>query len=167
MLNWFVANTHARSEEKAKANLERQGFEVYLPRYLKKRSHARRIDFVPTALFSRYLFVGMDMEQARWRAINSTIGVSNLVANGTAPLSVPQQIIQGIRSREDTDGWVTMIQPIPYKKGEKVQIKSGPLTDQVGLFDCVDDSERIFILLDLLGRPVKIRVDAEQIGALA
>lgn len=167
MLNWFVANTHARSEGKAKFNLERQGFEVYLPRYLKKRSHARRIDYVPKPLFPRYLFVGLDMESARWRAVNSTFGISNLVTNGTTPLGVPQHIIDSIRSREDADGWVSMVQPLSYRRGDKVQIKSGPLTDQVGLFDCVDDSERIFILLDLMGRMVKVRVDAEQIGALA
>ncbi len=167
MLKWFVANTRARSEARARLNLERQGFDVYLPQYLKIRRHARRTDTVPTPLFPRYLFVGMDMEVARWRAVNSTIGVSQLVANGNEPVCVPEQIIQSIHAREDADGWVLMNKYLPYRKGDKVHINGGPLTDQVGLFDCVDDRERVFILLDLLGRAVKVRVDAEQLGALA
>ena len=166
MFSWFAVNTQARSEAKAKFNLERQGFEVYLPRYLKTRRHARLTDTVPMPLFPRYLFVGTDTDSARWRAVNSTFGVSQLVANGNEPARVPDGIIERIRRREDDNGWVSMDKYLPYQKGDKVQIRSGPLTDQVGLFDCADDKERIFILLDLMGRAVKIRMDAEQIGPL-
>jgi transcriptional antiterminator RfaH len=165
---WFAVSTQVRAEARAQLNLERQGFDVYLPRYLKTRRHARRVDQVPMPLFPRYLFVGMDTRTARWRAINSTFGVSQLVASGGAALRVPQHVIETIRQRENGEGWVSMDQYLPaFSKGDKVQIKNGPLTDQVGLFDCIDDQERVFILLDLMGRAVKVRVDAEQIGAIA
>ncbi len=167
MYGWFAVATQARAEAKAKFNLERQGFDVYLPQYQKTRRHARRVDVVAMPLFPRYLFVGMDTDAAPWRAVNSTFGVSQLVANGNEPARVPDYIIDSIRCREDDNGWVSMDKYVPFQKGDKVQIKSGPLTDQVGLFDCVDDNERIFILLDLMGRAVKVRMGAEQIGALA
>ena len=37
---------------------------TYLPRYLKRRRHARRVDIVAAPLFPRYLFVAIDMTDA-------------------------------------------------------------------------------------------------------
>ena len=50
---WYVVHTHPRAEAKALLNLDRQGFSCYLPRYLKRRRHARRLDTV-AAVFPRY-----------------------------------------------------------------------------------------------------------------
>ena len=44
MNRWYVAQTHRRDEEKAAWHLRRQEFSVYLPRYLTRRRHARRVD---------------------------------------------------------------------------------------------------------------------------
>ena len=60
----------------------RQGYETYLPRYLKRRRHARKVDFAAKPLFPRYMFVAIDMATQRWRSVQSTIGVSRLVTNG-------------------------------------------------------------------------------------
>ena len=162
---WYAVNTHARAEEKARFNLERQGFKVFAPRYLKKRRHARKVDHVPAPLFPRYIFVGMEVEQVRWRAINSSFGVNHLVSNGNDPTPVPEAVIDAIRLRTDADGWVSLDQPLPYKKGEAVRITDGPMKDHEGLFDCADDNERIFILLDLLGRQVRVRMEAGSVSA--
>ena len=58
---WYAVHTHAGAETKAVWHLENQGFSVYLPRYLRRRRHARKVDWVPTPLFPRYLFVFMDV----------------------------------------------------------------------------------------------------------
>ena len=57
---WYVVRTQPHSENKASAHLGRQGFETYLPRYLKRRRHARRVETVQAALFPCYLFVAID-----------------------------------------------------------------------------------------------------------
>src|SRR3546814_10243207 len=44
MTRWYVAQTQAQGEERARLNLERQGFRTYLPRYRRERRHARRRD---------------------------------------------------------------------------------------------------------------------------
>ena len=54
-LRWYVVQTHVHAESKAAAHLLRQGYETYLPRYLKRRRHARKIDLVSKPLFPRYL----------------------------------------------------------------------------------------------------------------
>ena len=66
---WFVAQTHVHAETKATFHLARQGFEIYLPRYLKKRRHARRVDTVAAPLFPRYVFISVDMATQRWLSI--------------------------------------------------------------------------------------------------
>ena len=42
MKAWYAVYTQSGKEALATMNLRRQGFEVYLPRYSKKRSHARK-----------------------------------------------------------------------------------------------------------------------------
>ena len=101
---WYVVRTQPHSENKASAHLGRQGFETYLPRYLKKRRHARRVETVQAALFPCYLFVAIDRQTQRWRCISSTIGVSHLVCNGEEPALVPDSVIGALRDREDESG---------------------------------------------------------------
>ena len=67
--NWYVAHTHVHAETKAALNLARQGYPVFLPRYRKRRRHARRVEIVPAPLFPRYLFVLIHLASQRWRAI--------------------------------------------------------------------------------------------------
>jgi transcriptional antiterminator RfaH len=167
MDSWYVAHTHPRGEHLALTNLRRQKFEAYLPQYLKRRRHARRTDWVMTPLFPRYLFVNMDVAQTRWRAINSTIGVHYLVCNGDLPTPIPPGIVEEIRAREDDKGVVLMDRGPLFKKGEVVQITTGALSDQVGLFDCATDDQRVVILLELLGRHVRVHVSAEAVRPFA
>jgi transcriptional antiterminator RfaH len=57
--SWYVVQTHPHAENKAAAHLQRQGFATYLPRYLKRRRHARRTEAIAAPLFPRYLFVAL------------------------------------------------------------------------------------------------------------
>jgi transcriptional antiterminator RfaH len=162
---WYVVQTHAHAESKAIAHLARQGFEVYLPRYLKRRRHARRIETVSAPLFPRYLFVTIDMMCQRWRAVRSTIGVSRLVCNGDDPVPVADAVIQTLRAREDGQGFV-LLRPRPqFALGEKVRVLDGVFTDCLGLFDGMKDSDRVAVLLDLLGRKVRVVLDEFSVAA--
>ncbi|MGB8274933.1 MAG: transcription termination/antitermination NusG family protein [Alphaproteobacteria bacterium] len=166
MKRWYAAYTHAREEILALENLRRQGFAAYLPRYLKRRRHARRTDWVAAPLFPRYMFVELDIETRPWRAVRSTVGIASLVTQGDRPAPVPESAIAAIRAREDVrglvalnDGWIA--------GGAKVRIEEGPFADFEGVFDCATDDERVIVLLDLLGRQVRARVPFGAVTALA
>lgn len=165
MSRWYVVKTQPQKEERARAHLLRQGFDVYLPRWRKRRVHARRIEWVAAPLFPRYMFVGFDVAVTRWRAIQSTIGVSHLVCSGGMPLPVPKGIVEAIRSREAENGLIE-IKPA-FLKGQPIIVEDGPFLDQVGLFECIDDDARVTILLDLLGREVRVQVPAHLVRAVA
>jgi transcriptional antiterminator RfaH len=161
---WYVAQSQVHAESKAAMHLGRQGFEVYLPRYRKRRRHARRIDVVAAPLFPRYLFVSIDLGAQRWRSIQSTIGITRLVGNGDEPGVVSPEIIGGLRDREDADGFV-LLEQRRFSPGDQVRISHGALCDCLGLYEGISGEHRSAILLDLLGRKVRVVLDSQVIEA--
>jgi len=163
---WYVVHTQAGRESFAAGHLERQGFTAYLPRCRQQRRHARRTTQVLAPLFPRYLFVRVDFARDRWQSINGTHGVHHLVCMGDRPSAVPDGVVEAIRARETEDGMIDLPQdPLlgqTFAPGETVKITAGPLADQAGLFDGLDASARVVVLLDMLGRkvPVPLRADA-------
>lgn len=162
---WYVVQTQTNGETKAAQNLRRQGYEIYLPRYLKRRRHARKLDFSAKPLFPRYMFVAVNMATQRWRSIQSTFGVSRLVCNGDDPAAVPEGVVDALRRREDEKGFVRLEQTPAFAPGDKVRVLAGAFMDSAGLFDTIADHDRVSILLDMLGRKVRVMLDADLVGA--
>ncbi len=163
---WYVVNTHPQGEARAEVNLRRQGFVAYVPRYLRKRRHARREDIVARPLFPRYLFVALDLAKDRWRAIQSTFGVSHLVSAGETPLALCEAIVDEIRAREGENGFVTLGLPVGIGPGSPVRLIDGIFADYEGVLDRIADDRRVAVLLDLLGREVRVFVPAASIGTV-
>jgi transcriptional antiterminator RfaH len=162
---WFVAHTHPHAETKATAHLNRQGFDIYFPRYLKRRRHARRIETVVAPLFPRYLFVAIDINIQRWRSIYSTVGISRLVCNGDDPTPVPDGIVNGLKNREDANGLIKLDSRPPFRAGDTIRVLDGAFSSCLGLFEGMAERDRIAILLDLLGRKVRVVLDADLVAA--
>lgn len=162
---WYVVQTQVNGEAKAAQNLLRQGYEVYLPRYLKRRRHARKMDFTAKPLFPRYMFVAIDMATQRWRSIQSTFGVSRLVTNGDDPATVPDGVVHALRAREDEKGFIRLDSRPTFAPGDKVRVLAGAFMDSAGLFSGLADHDRVSILLDMLGRKVRVLLDADMVAA--
>lgn len=162
---WYVVQSQPNCELKAVAHLNRQGFETYLPRYLKRSRHARRVELVARPLFPRYLFVSIDMGAQRWRSIYSTVGVSCLVCSGDVPTAVADKIVNGLKTREDENGLVRLQLQPNLRVGDAVRVLDGVFADCLGLYEGMRDSDRVAILLDLLGRKVRVTVDADAVAA--
>jgi len=162
---WYVAQTHIHAEAKASQHLGRQAFDVYLPRYLKSRRHARRVDRVAAPLFPRYLFVSIDLTTQRWYSINSTIGIAKLIRHGNVPVAVPDAIIEGLKRREDAEGYIQLERQSRFVPGDRVRVSHGALCDCLGLYETVSGKERSAILLDLLGRKVRVVLENDLIDA--
>jgi transcriptional antiterminator RfaH len=163
--SWYVVQTQPNAERKALVHLERQGFATYLPRYLKRRRHARRVDIVSAPLFPRYLFVEIDMATRRWRSIHSTVGVSQLVCAGDVPSPVPEYVVAALKDREDAEGFIQLARQPSFRRGDKIRVRAGLFSDCLGLYDGMPDRERIAVLIDLLGRKVRVLLDAEAVTA--
>ena len=161
---WYVVHTQSNGEVRADLNLRRQGFATYLPRYARRRSHARRHEVVRRPLFPRYLFVGVDLARDRWRASHSTVGVNRLVLAGEEPLPVPDRVVDDIRAREDGDGLVVLGLPAGLGPGNRIRLVDGIFADAKGVLERVADDRRVAILLELLGREVRVFVSPASVG---
>lgn len=163
MSGWFVVRTQPRAEERASWHLNNQGYEVYLPRYRKQVRHARKTETVLRPLFPGYVFVRIDTLRQRWRSINGTVGVISLVQFGNEPVSVPAAVVDAIRTREDVGGVVSLA-PEGLKKGDVVRVRDGAFADYTALLEEVSDEKRVILLLDLMGREVRVSVPMENLA---
>ena len=162
---WYVVQTQVNAEAKAAQNLQRQGYEVYLPRYLKRRHHARKMDFTAKPLFPRYMFVAVNLATQRWRSIQSTFGVTRLVCNGEDPAVMPDGVVAALKAREDDKGFVKLDLRPAFSPGDKVRVLAGAFVDNAGLFNGLADHDRVSILLDILGRKVRVLLHADMVAA--
>jgi len=78
--SWFILQYKPNAHRVALRNLQRQGFETFLPLHevTQKKSTKFVLDVRP--LFPGYMFVAFELESAPWRKINSTMGVLRLVS---------------------------------------------------------------------------------------
>jgi len=163
MTGWIVAHCHANAEIKAETHLKRQSFEVFLPKYKTTRRHARRVDTVIRPLFPRYLFIKFDAQSTPWRPIRSTVGISHIISAGERPLIAPPWVVEQLRQRQDDDGMIVQAPEELFKKGDAVQITDGAFSDRLGIFEGLNDRQRVAVLLDIMGRQVRTLVPSEAV----
>jgi transcriptional antiterminator RfaH len=156
---WYVAFTQSNCEMRAAKHLQNQGFPAYVPRFLKRRRQARRIDTFAAPLFPRYVFVGLDVERQRWRSVNGTVGVSHLICHGDRPTPLDEAIVHSVAMREGEDGLVRLALTYSFQPGQAVRVTDGLFADQLGLYEGMADRERVRILLNLLGRKVRVVIE--------
>lgn len=153
-------HTHPRKEQVALENLQRQGFDTYLPVLQVQKVRRGKAQMVQEAMFPRYLFVRLDSSaQGRsWSPIRSTLGVRTLVQFGGKPAKVAHELIDWLRQREHNFDPLHLFNP-----GDTVSITEGPFKGLEALYQGVDGEHRALILLEILSKPVRMAVDA---GAL-
>ncbi|MDA8364048.1 MAG: transcription/translation regulatory transformer protein RfaH [Gammaproteobacteria bacterium] len=162
---WYLVYSKPRQEETARENLERQGYAVYLPRAAQNRRRAGRRLTVVEPLFPRYLFIRLSMGTDNWAPIRSTIGVSALVRFGAEPARVPDALVALLRSHETGSGIHEWTQK-PMRSGQGVRVAEGAFAGYQGIFLARSSRERVVVLLNILGRPVRAQLVADQVDPL-
>lgn len=162
---WFLAYTLPKSELKAELHLGAQGFRTYLPQIWKTTRHARQLRTVRAPLFPRYLFVTLDLGRDRWLSVRSTVGVSSLFTTRDGqPVPVPAGIVESLI--EQCDGNVTRLDT-RLVKGQHVRILSGPFADFVGTLQRLDATERVQVLLEMMGTSVPVTLHRSALSPAA
>jgi transcriptional antiterminator RfaH len=163
---WYVVNTLPHQEARAETNLSQQGYEVWLPRLLRSRRHARRIDTTAVPLFPGYLFVHLDSQTQVWRAINGTFGVRRILCHGDCPAPVEAGFVEALKKTTDESG-VVALSAAGLKVGQPLRVLSGPFSDCVGTLLRLADKDRVTLLLSLLGREVQVLIARRQVMTVA
>lgn len=153
--HWYVVRTKARKEDFAVQQLEKRGVAVFLPRIL-EWGHD---EVAP--LFPGYLFVHIALLEQYYRVVWAP-GVRCFVAFGPTPTPVQESAVRFIAASAGEGG---IIRPLsPFKAGDRVQIKSGPLAGLVAVVQrpCSQQG-RVQILLDFLRRGATVELPVGQV----
>jgi transcriptional antiterminator RfaH len=151
---WCCAQTEPKRESAATHFLALAGYQVYCPRLrLVRPRRGRKVESRPP-LFPSYLFV---MITAGWWNARWCPGIVKLLANGDAPMVVPDGLIEEIKSRE-RGGLVELPRRDGLRPGEQVRVLAGPLAGHIGLYAGMRSHERVLVLLALLGGQQRVEL---------
>ena len=162
---WYVVRTKAGDEHRANGNLLNQEIETLLPLFKDYSYHNGKMTPKIKPLFPNYLFANFDLELHYYK-VKWTRGVGLILGNSEGPVPISERIVQAIRDRIGRDHLVELEDQI--KKGDMVQITSGPLKDLIGVFEKrMSGKDRVTILLNLIGVDVPVQISKYQIRKVA
>jgi transcriptional antiterminator RfaH len=145
-LPWHVVHTKPRAEARALENLERQGFEVFLPMITLQKVRRAKLANVTEPMFSRYLFLRTTRAMEDLSVVRSTLGVSHLVRFGTVPAKMPHAWVEAMRAEP-------AVQETLHQQGDKVVLGDGMLKGLEAIYLEEDGEARAMILINLLSKP--------------
>jgi transcriptional antiterminator RfaH len=158
---WTCARTQSFRERIAQGYLERAGFPTYAPRVTERIRIRGRLVSRAVGLFPSYIFVWVELQ---WHQIYRAPGVVRIIGNDAGPEHVPAGVIDAIRQRE-VDGLVQLPERQQLQPGTRVRVTGGPLHGLEGLVADMSGSERIGVLLHLLGSQRRIEISKDQVAA--
>ena len=161
---WFCVRAQTRREHAAALALQqRVGVEVFAPRILISRTRPGGgvMTSVAEALFPGYIFARFQYPH-QLRHVVSTRGVTGVVSFGGEPPTVADGVIEFLRAQLRRAG---AADPLPvFPAGAWVRVASGCFRDLEGRVLAFDpQTERVRVLLSLLGREIQVSVPAHQL----
>ena len=153
--DWFILQFKSNSHLQASKNLTQQGFEAFLPLHDTASRTSSRFTNTSKPLFPGYMFIRFDRAEADWHKINNTYGVSRLVTFNSILKPIPTGFVDNLMKRYDSSG--KLIPIIKMNKGDKVKILEGPFANLIATIEKYETEQRIWVLMDLLGRKTKIQ----------
>ena len=141
--------------------LERKGYDAFLPtipKWSRWKDRKKKIDW---PLFPGYCFARFD---ARDRlSIVQCTGVVSIVSFDGEIAPIPDVEIGGIRTLVDSD---LQYDPCPLiREGMLVEVTHGPLKGVVGRLLRKGAHARLMLAVDLIGQAVSVEVDASDVRA--
>jgi len=158
---WFLLQFKPNSHGIAESNLNRQGFDTFLPYEEITEYHNNKLKTIKRPLFPGYMFISLNKKNASWKKVNSTYGVSKLVSFGSFPKSVSNEIIHNLINITSTSG--SLLSPLDLNEGDNIKVINTPFNDFITVIHQIDYEQRIWILMDIMGRPSKMRLTDNQI----
>ncbi len=158
-LNWYAVYTRHQHEKSASQVLANKGFETLLPLYRVPHRWKDRTQIVQLPVFSCYVFVKAAME--RKLEILRTPGVCWIVGNGGYAIPLAQHDLDLVRTASSSS---LRLEPHPFlKSGDRVRVRSGPLTGFEGFLTRVKNQYRVVLSIELLKQAAAVEVDLSMI----
>lgn len=160
---WYLIYTKPKQEKVAALHLTRQDYDIYLPFIQMSQRRQGRYQIITEPMFPRYLFICLNSTTDNWAPIRSTRGVTALVRFGGVPAKAPAKLIDFLMANEQRDKPQEITTP-DFKQGDSVQILDGVMAGYQGIFASRSGAKRITVLLDIVGKAMKIAVPIDFVG---
>ena len=159
--NWFLVQFKHKCHFIAERNLKAQGYYTFLPMEENIVYRYGKNIATKTPLFPGYLFIEFSIALDNWSGIRSTFGVSGLISQNNKPQIIPQSIMHELINRCDENGM--LFPPKDIKKGDKIMVRNSAFSKFISTIDQIDSKNRIWVLVNILGRQSRVQVRSEQI----
>ncbi len=165
MENWYVIQTKPKKEEEAKSYLSTKGVEIFSPLIETFLLRNGKMNTELKPLFPNYIFGKFDLD-FNYPLVRWAKGVKKVLGFGDYPTPISEEVVEIIRERADTYGIVRL--KCHFQTNDLIRIKTGPLKDLLGIFErWISDSERVRILLNLMGYQPAVEIHYSMIEKVA
>ena len=149
--DWYLAQLKPNALGIAERNLQRQGFETFVPKLRKTRRGAQFVERV-VPLFPGYLFIGVGARSRDVGVIRSTRGVAHIVRSAGKITPLTQTVIEALAAQCDENGIYTPDSQL--SAGARVLVTNGPFAEYFGEIHDLSAEGRVWVLLDVMGQGV-------------
>ena len=186
-VRWYVVQRFGRSDKAALEVFGDYKIETYYPTIMTLRKIPRRQMSarqrasggevrkpVPSALFPGYIFMHVDRRDPRIHTVFELAHVGGLVCREGAPVWMPDDLISGIKARENGDGYVPGKESLRviFKIGDHVRVTDGPFASFPGIVERgldaaieeFDPETRIRVAVNIFGRATPVDLEIYQVA---
>ena len=153
---WFIAQIKPNSYNSAIQNLERQGFETFLPKMEITQRQENKFLVKNVYVFPGYMFVCFDPHIITWTKINSTYGVSKILTFSNKPAEISSDLILELKNKYEINSKLTQKEKL--QKGNSIKFYTGPFTDLIAKVESVEEKNRIWVLLEVMGGNQRLKL---------
>ena len=146
---WFIAQIKPNSYKSAIENLKRQGFETFLPQMEITQRQKNKFIVKNVYVFPGYIFVSFDPHLIAWTKINSTYGVSKILAFNNKPSEISSDLILELKARYENK--INQTKKEKLQKGDSIRFFAGPFADLIAKVESVEENNRIWVLIEAMG----------------
>jgi transcription antitermination factor NusG len=152
---WFAFRVRPRHEKSVALHLEERQEECFVPLIKTTRTWAKRVARVELPLFPGYVFCWS--HRFGLLPILKTPGIVDVIRAGNSPVPIPGSEISALKRAINAS---VSIEPCPYiEVGQRVEIRSGPLTGVAGIVSDRRKSGHLILSVSLLRRSVLVHID--------
>lgn len=161
---WFLIRMHPNYDLKAERQLHERGISAYVPKEKTtvRSAWTRRVQkTVP--IFPGAMFIP-DFDADIQKLKDAADGIGGFVKYCGEALKVSLKTLEEVRNFERWRNGLPMQRK--YKPGQKICITRGPFALWEGKIDRLDRNFRISVLIEILGREVRLELDEDQVAAV-
>lgn len=159
---WYTLFSKPRKEAQIESYLKSRGVVTFYPTIKVDPVNPRAAK--SRGFFPRYLFIQTDLDEVRISGLEWIPGAVGLVQFGGIPAIVPDGFIAELKQRLIQIERAGGLRLDGIKRGDRVNITSGPFAGYEAIFDAHSSAEqRVQVLLHWLGRTTKVKVNADAV----